>query len=391
VTIDNQNLGDRKILRRVTVVSAVEREIWAKAAGRCALCATYLLTSSWEYGIFAAGQVAHIVGATDAKGSPRGDSPLSGEERAAAANLMLLCYPCHKKADLDPEHYSCEYLIELKNEFEERVREVTNFASLEPTIVVRLTSPIRGHAAAITDAQVSESLRYSHLTYAGEDVRSATERIALDVPEDVEGIWTTAVAQIEKKVDRAVRTLEEGSARSLSVFALAPIPLLVKLGHRIGTKHSTHVFERHRIDGDASYRWPDEEDVEPYFSVSAGNSDPAATDVAAFVSISAPVQSDRAPTEVQSLPIIKITVSGGPRPGLLQSPSALRRFAQAWREALQQVEELYPHVQRVHLLAATPVAASIELGRHLMHDAHPRLVVYQLDNAQRYVRALTVG
>ncbi|WP_165767056.1 SAVED domain-containing protein [Plantibacter elymi (nom. nud.)] len=335
--------------------------------------------------------MAHIVGATDASGSPRGRSTLSGSARAAAPNLMLLCYACHKKADQDPEHYSPDYLIELKDQFENRVRAVTDFSTLEPTIVIRLTSPIRGNSAVIDDAQVSEALRYAHLTYAGEDVRAATQRVTLNTAETVDGVWSTAASHIEKKVERALSTLEESSARSISVFALAPIPLLVKLGHCIGTKHATHVFERHRIDGDASYRWPNEDETETGFVVSDVGSEASATDVVALVSISATVQQDRMPLDVQSFPRIELTTAGTPGPGLIRTSSALRRFADAWRQTLQRVEANFPKVERLHLVAASPIAASIELGRHHMHDAHPQLLVYQLDERRQYAPVLTVG
>jgi hypothetical protein len=383
--------GAQSILKRVSVKPAVDREIWAKAAGRCVLCASYLLSASWDFDTYSVGQVAHIIGATDAPGSPRGQSPLSDTERAAASNLMLLCHPCHRKADGDTKHYTEEYLLSLKDQFEQRVREVTNFASLEPTVVVRLASPIRGHAAVITDGQVSEALRESRLTYAGEDVRAATERINLNTGEAVTGVWSTGSSHIETKVERAIQRVEDTSAESLSVFALAPIPFLVKLGHEIGTKHTVHVFERHRADNRGLYQWPTDPANDAEFSISSSVPDSAETDVVALVSVTAPVQINRAPSSLHHRPTVAVALAGAPRAGAIASAATLERFAKAWRDALQLAEEKFPLIERLHILAATPIAASIELGRHRMRDVHPQFVVYQLNALQQYEKALTVG
>jgi hypothetical protein len=356
------------------------------------LCASYLLGSSYEWGVFSVGQVAHITGATDGPGSPRGESPLTAAERAAPSNLMLLCYPCHRRVDGDDEHWPREYLLERKNEFEARVRAATDFSSLEQTVVIRMTAPIRGNRPPITNAQVSEGLQARQLTFAGEDPRDATERIELQAAEDDPGSWTTASAQIHRGVDRAVRSLAETSAESVSVFAFAPIPLLVDLGAAIGTKQTTHVFEPGRRGDRTTFRWA--EDSPPAVFTTSASTVAAATDaldVVVLVSLTAAVQMERAPASLLDLPRFRLDVEGGTRASVIRSDGDLLSFAAAWRDLLQMIESRCPRVARIHLITAAPIAAAIELGRQRMRDAHPALVVYQLTAAQQYEPVLTIS
>jgi hypothetical protein len=377
-------------LIRISPSHAVQRELWAKAAGRCTICARYLLDGSWDYETVAVGQLAHIIGATDGAGSPRGQSALPATDRASASNLMLLCQPCHQKIDRDPDHWPLDYLQEIKDQFEARVRAATDFASLEQTVVIRLTSPIRGNSPEITNTQVSDALQHERLTYAGEDVREATRRIALSEPEDVASVWSVSADRIARDVVRAQEFLADSAAQSISVFALAPVPMLVQLGAAIGTKQTTHVFEPHRREGASTFIWPaDTTDVR--FEILAPEPDAEAEDVVVLVSLTAEVQFERAPEALRPLPTLRLRPVGGPRLPLIRSREDLHTFAAVWREALQTLEERLPRVRQLHLLAATPVSAAIELGRHRMRDAHPDFVVYQLVDGKTYEAAITIS
>ena len=111
----------------------------------------------------------------------------------------------------------------------------------------------------------------------------------------------------------------------------------------------------------------------------------------ALVSLTAEVQFERAPEELQQLPTLRLRAAGGPRIPLIRSRADLHEFVAVWREALQTIEERLPRVRRLHLLAATPVSASIELGRHRMRHAHPEFVVYQLVDGRTYEAAIAIS
>src|SRR5690606_36034013 len=71
------------------------------------------------------GEACHIV-ASSPEG-PRGQSPMTQEQRDKLANLILLCNVHHKQVDDQPNVFSVERLIDIKAAHEEWVRTQLNF------------------------------------------------------------------------------------------------------------------------------------------------------------------------------------------------------------------------------------------------------------------------
>lgn len=94
--------------------------LWGRAAGRCSLCRVEL-TADTKHAAVPLGEQAHIV--AEETGGPRGDSPLTGEQRNTYDNLILLCPNCHTRADKDPHKYTVVRLRGAKKEHEDWVRQ----------------------------------------------------------------------------------------------------------------------------------------------------------------------------------------------------------------------------------------------------------------------------
>ncbi|MCZ7647987.1 MAG: hypothetical protein M5U26_22470 [Planctomycetota bacterium] len=73
------------------------------------------------------GVMAHIVG--DSRQGPRGNSPMSDEERDKHTNLLLLCGDHHKVVDAQPRTYSVPVLRRMKEDHETHIRKVTGGAA----------------------------------------------------------------------------------------------------------------------------------------------------------------------------------------------------------------------------------------------------------------------
>jgi len=78
------------------------------------------------------GEVAHIV--ADSRQGPRGNSPLSDEDRDKHPNLILLCGDHHKIIDSQPTTYSVSVLRQMKIDHEGRVRKATQPDAPPPTV-----------------------------------------------------------------------------------------------------------------------------------------------------------------------------------------------------------------------------------------------------------------
>nr|WP_162241206.1 SAVED domain-containing protein [Leifsonia sp. Leaf325] len=383
-------------VKRAKIPAPVRERIWGRAAARCVLCSKWLVDERGYWHSLPIGQIAHNVAAESGPKAPRGNSSLTAPERAAEENLLLLCPDCHRRID-SPQYrdlYSIEFLSKKKAQHERRVREVTDFATLRPAMVIRLTAPVRGTTSAATPAQVGEALRRTGLTGMGADTRTGTFDINITVEEESAWVWDASAREVDRIVARAQEAVAAQDAGVLAVFALAPIPTLVHFGAALDDKTETHLFRRARGDDVDVWGWAIEDvDTRTFESTIPDHEDQDedATDIVALIDVSAVVSTSRIPTELTGMPLVRLTVAGGTSPDAITTRNDLDAFAAAWRDLLAKVETRWPAARRIHVIAAVPATAAITLGRHRMRDAHPTFVTYQRNADGEYKRALEVA
>ena len=380
-------------VRRADVSISTQTRVWARAAGRCVLCAAWLIGSTSYLHSTSLGEIAHNTGATAGKGSPRGRSKLSATDRAQEGNLLLLCHACHRMVD-DPEasdYYTTEYLTAKKAEHEARVRSVTAFSTLTPVVVLQLTATIRGTFAPASARQMSESLRLAGLVLSGEDPRDSTIAVEAKDAETANWSWERGKDLIDLHIDALHRRLMQSGATTTAVFAIGPIPLLAYLGHRLDDKSDVRLFNRSRTDGVLAWSWPSQESAIPGFVQTTPDADGTVTEVVMTVGVTAPIKADLIPAELTSFPVVSLRPGQATGTDVITGPAGLTAFSNAWRKALVSVETHFPKAAIVHVIAAAPAVVAIEMGRAHMRDAQPRLAIYQRTDDQTYVRALDFG
>lgn len=137
----------------------VERELWARAAGRCQFsgCNKILYRSSVTQETVHSAEKAHIYSISEQ--GPRGWGNSNGSSKVLndIANLILVCPECHCKIDQKngKSSYSAELLQSWKREHENRVENVTGIDSDKKSHVVlyganigKEESPIQFHTCA---------------------------------------------------------------------------------------------------------------------------------------------------------------------------------------------------------------------------------------------------
>ncbi|WP_171059364.1 SAVED domain-containing protein [Arthrobacter crystallopoietes] len=388
-------------IARSSIPDSVRERIWGRAAARCVLCSDWLIDSTEFWHSIPTGEIAHNVGATSGPNSPRGKSTLTAEERAQEANLFLVCRGCHKKIDSlqHRDSYSVEFLTSKKNEHEERVRQVTDFATLRPATVLRVVATVRGTYSPIPAVQISEALRREGLTGMGADTRNGVFDISLPDPESASWSWARAKELVNKTVDRVLDAVAAEDIQVLSVFAIAPVPVLIYLGSRLDDKTETALFPRQRKDGWDSWAWTAADSAatvpafiaEQVIARDVACASNTVEEVVVLVSLSARVSCERIPDALDGMPIWELRPETlTPSPDLIDSPAALGAFGETWRGALSLLEATYPKARRIHLIAAVPITAAVSLGRHHMRDAQPELVLYQRNHEGSYDAVLEV-
>lgn len=110
----------------MTISLKTHKMLWGRAANRCAICRMELVMDATETDDESVvGEACHIV-AEKVEG-PRGQSPLTQEQRDKYRNLILLCNVHHKQIDDQVATYTIEKLHKIKETHLTWVKAALNF------------------------------------------------------------------------------------------------------------------------------------------------------------------------------------------------------------------------------------------------------------------------
>lgn len=384
--------GRDTTVKREDIKDSVRNALWARTAGRCTFCNRRLLGDSRTYlhSVLLA-ELAHNIGAVAGPDSPRRKDNDGVVDTEAEENLLLLCHDCHKIID-HPDHidfFPPDKLREIKESFERRIEMVTQNGGLTRTAALRVGSKIRGSLALASQREVAETLLSVNYLGLVETQRSGDFTCRINGAAGGRGFWESAQQSIDDTIDLVRQAVNCGDVEHISVFAIAPIPLLVYLGWQLDDKTPTRIFQKHR-DQFAGWSWTDQS--EPVdFEVLTPETQTDANDVVLICAVTSEVDTDRLPAYLADSPRIEIRpVAIPPGPTLMSHEASLSNFAHRWRAALAASESLYPSAQRWHLIASAPVSVAIEAGRSVMKSAHPAVDLYErIDDS--YVSVLVLN
>ena len=382
--------------KRPTIEKNTAIAVWAAAAGRCTFCNRLVLENEDMGEVVPIGELAHNVGW--GKNSPRGSGNMGVDDRADPANLLLLCRTCHKPTDSKKalERYSIEKLRELKRQHETRIRTLTAIGGDKKAVVLRLAGNIRNVPPELTYDTVLEATVASG--YFPELLpRAYRSEIEIDLRDRANAGTPEYFAECAKAIDDKVAVLHEGvrldSAWRVAVFGFARIPLLVHLGARLDDKVNTLIFQRQRTDGKNAWCWPAIEGQEPpTFTIKTlrqGNEH-----VALLLNLSGTIDPDAISDAVDSgatVYAVEPVAPAAPNPSLINSPQALANFEKTFRQFLADTERTHGKVKHINVFPAIPVSCAIVLGRALMPDVSPSLVVFDRNDSNNFFAALEVS
>lgn len=347
----------------------------ARAAGRCEFdgCNKYLFRDpvTKTAGNFA--QVAHIIAFSPA--GPRGARALAAEIKDDLPNLMLLCHVHHILVDNNEALYPVRALRAFKRRHEARIKHLTGLPSDSFTTVLILKSRIGTRTVQVTRAQVQRAIapRYP----------AADDFVEIDlttIPDDNNpGFIASAKAAIDAHTSRLYETRYDGKPLThISVFALAPIPILMYLGSHLSDKVPVALYQRHRDTEGWAWKTRGTPVQFGIHRVREGSDRDA---VALLLSISGRVGINDLPRAIDGrftiYEIAPLTIT--PRLRLLRTRADLGAFTRAYEAAMTSITTDHPGLTEVLLFPAVPAPAAIAAGRALLEKRHPRVVVYDFD------------
>jgi hypothetical protein len=370
-----------KEARRLNSNDPVILELWVRAGGRCEFhgCKDYLLQDKLTTNSAKLADIAHIVARSE--GGPRGEDPMPLSQRNGIENLFLACTKHHRLIDNHAmvAKYSKEILIQYKQAHEERIRYVTGLGDENETVIVRMIGNIRGNTTSISNEEIREAVLKSsnrYPRYLGGEHHVEID-LSLIAEADLSRYWQDGVQMIQDVVDRRLTpAIQKNEIRHLSVFAFARIPFLAYLGFAIGDKLPLDIFQKHR-KGNEGWVWPTGQREQRFvFRKERDGTDKSC--VAVKVSLSGEVLADQLPPEIShDFTVLSLRPEGSkPDRSLLSSKASLDQFRQVYACLLREIEATYPFAQSIHIFPAIPIPAAVILGRELLRDVSPSLLIY---------------
>lgn len=360
--------------------------LWTRSGGRCQFCNEPLL-GDWLSGKdeLNNGYVAHIV--AESPGGPRGDPVRSPKLADDVNNLMLLCNAHHRMIDdkVTWRDFPEPLLKEIKAAHEARIDMVTG-------IMADRASRVLLYSARVGEHDCPARYDLAKVAVLPERFPDAREPIALDLPrydfaDHEPEYWEFQPVNLRRQFQRKVRDqLADGHIKHLSVFAIAPQPLLIELGRLLSDIPAVTVHQLHREPQGWDWRNSREPAV-----FETGWKDGFGKSVALILGLSATVTDDRIEAVLGDAPIWRITAPVPDR-DIIHRREDLARFREIARRTLDQIKTVHGQDATIHIFPAMPVSAAVELGRIWMPKADLPLVIYD-ENRSRggFEPRLTIG
>jgi hypothetical protein len=177
---------------------------------------------------------------------------------------------------------------------------------------------------------------------------------------------------LERKFGRTVQDrLASREIEHLSIFALAPMPLLIKLGTLLTDIRDIDVYQFHREP--KGWSWPeDEEAIEIQVEQPSNTDGPPAL----VIALSATVTEDRIHRVMgDDISIWRVTIPS-PTQECIRSCYDLATFCKIVRPLLNKIKAAHGHDATLSIFPSAPVSTMLELGRMRQPKADMNWLVY---------------
>jgi hypothetical protein len=328
--------------------------------------------------------ISHIVAAKE-KGA-RGDKILSAQLEVDFNNLMLLCDECHNRIDeADPHAHPKEILLLMKKQHEERIELVTGISEEKRSHVVIYRANIGKHSPSITSSEANHFLLPSYHPAFPEAIDLSLSNSAQRDKDS--SFWITELENLENQFNEQLRPrFRKGEIAHLSIFAFAPIPLLIKLGTLINNIHHANIHQP--IKASQTWNLSDLGDEVIYVIKQPESISPV---VALNISLSGKISDNRITSILgQNCTIYNLSIDL-PFNDYLRTKKHLEDFSIAIRKLFNIIKTNHGRETTLNVFPAMPVSAAIEFGRCWMPKSDMPLCIYDENGVTGFIKTIEIN
>lgn len=356
-------------MSKTTIPQKVKAELWWRAAGRCEFkgCNKPLYLHDITMDNCNLSNCAHIIG--DSENGPRGTKN-SKSLAKDFNNLMLMCPECHHYIDNEGKgKYDAQTLFDMKKKHEKRMKYLTSFKEDLQANIVTYGANIAEHITQFAFPELQKAL-------SPDFYPSSRDLIQLGVNiyagHDWERYWQNEEDNLVHFCkSKVLDCIDRWEYKRIALFALAPMPLLVRLGTMLNNKHNVVVYQKQRRE--EGWKWPKVDETIEFIIHKPLKEDGVPVLV---LSLSSSII-ERVEKENASASIWEMTIDN-PNFDFLQSRKMLYDFGRKIELILDEISKASNH-QAINLYLAAPAACCIEFGRVWMQKANSPLNIFDYD------------
>lgn len=359
--------------KRQDIPEKIKTRLWLLAGGRCQYegCNEPLWRDELTMAEMNAAFIAHIIDVNPQ--THRYDPVLSKKLAIDISNLMLLCHKHHRLIDYEEEReHTVQRLTRMKLQHESRIELLTSLHDKKKSHILLYGANIGEQKSNLSWQKASEAMLPFYYPAEPRAIELSLRNSAFD--DDTDDFWKLERQNLQFNFNNFLKPrIIAGELGYLSIFALAPIPLLVELGRILTDIPTAEVYQLHREP--PNWKW--QESPEGFDFVIEEPADFRSTTVALNLSLSATIDNSRITTVLpeSDLPIWRMTVPI-PHNDFLKSREQLRRFREHFRQLLDRIKARHGQNAILHVFPAVPVSIAVEIGRVWMPKADLRLCIY---------------
>ncbi len=356
----------------------VKLKVWNDSGGRCEFrgCNKPLWYNELTFESANFSELAHIIGAK--KGGPRGNDD-SEKLQTDPNNIMLLCTTCHTEIDEDELQiiYPAALLHEMKKEHEDRIKAVTEITHENRTEVLIFKCNIDKRVVDVSVEEAKATVLTEKYWMRGKGIMLDFTNGKGDGEKD---FWDYNSKLVGEKIEELKsKGLDAKVTNHISVFALAPMPLLMVLGKHLSdtTINKVELFQRHRDTQD--WKWKNLATSLPDYIYKKPTSISEGKDVVLVISLSDDIKKDKFPDHLKATNnVYEITIDA-PNTMFLQTKAQISEFEKWFRIALNEIQATHGKDSVLHFLPAMPAPIAIKCGMTLLPKKDVKIKVYDFN------------
>lgn len=369
-------------MSKTSIPTNVKRDLWFAAHGRCAMCNKPLYRDGLTMQQVNLSEYAHII--ADSPDGPRGDEKLSPELAKDPSNLILLCKDHHKLIDDagGVRKFGVELLRKYKNDHEDRIEYVTGLSPEKRSLVVCYAPKIGEKTPAITTSVTTDTLFPEMYPMTHEPIRLDATNLPYNDGEKKYWEFHPDILRdnFKQKLEGKLADVPH-----ISLFALAPQPLLILLGTLIGDLYRVEIMQKHR-DPD-TWKWLNEEVNNDFRVIEPEKKDKAPVLIFA---LSGSDIVDRAINQFGDGHSYWVVTCEHPNRDMMRTKEQLSQFRDLMRKVINDIN-MHAEGKMLKVIPAMPQSCAIAFGYIRLPKSDMPWELYDLpQGAEEYVKTITI-